>query len=452
MVRSVNPFNGEVLHTYNPLDAKSLSDRIVQGDQAFESWRETSFDHRKAGMIRVAELLEKNRDHYARTITLEMGKPIAQARAEVEKCAWVCRYYAQEAEGQLASRAIATDAQESYVRYDPLGVILAVMPWNYPFWQVFRFAAPTLMAGNTALLKHASNVWGCGRLLEGIFREAGFSQGVFQHLEVGSDKVAGILEHPAVKAVSLTGSTRAGRAVAAAAGQHIKKAVLELGGSNALVVFEDAALEPTVETCLQARFQNSGQSCIAGKRLLLQSGVADRFLEQLEHQIRGLKSGDPMDPDTYIGVMAREDLAAELEDQLKASLKMGAQLRFGGNRQGAYFEPTLLTGVTPDMPAFRQETFGPLLAVTVFESEEEALRLSGQTPFGLGVSLFTEDAERARRLIPRLDEGAVFINDLVKSDPRLPFGGVKGSGYGRELSEAGIHEFVNAKTVYFKKQ
>lgn len=448
MVNSKNPYTGKDLYGFPELSEKELKAAVQRADQAFTSWKTRALQERCSLLGRAGAVLRSRKNEWAHTITLEMGKPIAQAHAEIEKCAWLCDYYAEEAPGQLREEYFETDAARSYVRFDPMGVVLGVMPWNYPFWQVFRFAAPALTAGNTALLKHASNVWKCGELIENVFREAGYPEGVFQFLRIGSGKVGQVLEHPAVRAVSLTGSTPAGAAVASRAGSLIKKSVLELGGSNALVVFEDAPLEPTVETCIQARFQNTGQSCIAGKRLLLQDSIAERFTEELLKKVGALRSGDPEDPNTYIGVLAREDLAIDLERQMKDSVARGARLLCGGRRQGAYFEPAVLAGVKPGMPAFDEETFGPLLAVCTFKTEEEAVALVNCSDFGLGVSLFTASPERARRLIPRLDEGAVFVNELVKSDPRLPFGGVKLSGYGRELSREGIREFVNKKTVY----
>ncbi|MGB8704013.1 MAG: aldehyde dehydrogenase family protein, partial [Gillisia sp.] len=340
---------------------------------------------------------------------------------------------------------------KSYVSYEPLGVILAVMPWNYPFWQVFRFAAPALMAGNIGVLKHASNVMQSAQNIQKVFERAGFPTGCFQNIPVGSDKVEQIIRDKRIKAVTLTGSKPAGSSVASVAGEEIKKSVLELGGSNALVVFDDANIQEAVKTCVQARFQNTGQSCIAGKRLLLQESVAERFLNLFVQQVRELKSGNPEDEDTYIGVLAREDLAKDLEEQVKRSVKAGAKILLGGKRDKAYFEPTILTGVTPEMAVFKEETFGPAISVTTFKTEEEAVDLVNSSAFGLGVSIFTENVEKASALVPKFEDGAVFINELVKSDPRLPFGGTKTSGYGRELSEDGIREFVNRKTVYFNE-
>lgn len=447
-VHSVNPYSGEVIQSFRPLSVEEVAVSAARAHKAFLAWRKVPVAERCGLLERASEVLLSRKSELAQTITAEMGKPITQSLAEIEKCAWVCRYYAGEAPSQLARTLIETDADRSYVRYDPLGTVLAVMPWNYPFWQVFRFAAPTLTAGNTALLKHASNVWLCGEAIESVFREAGYPEGVFRHLKIGSDQVEALLDHPAVKAVSLTGSGGAGSAVARAAGSRIKKSLLELGGNNALVVFDDADLDAALETCIQARFQNTGQSCIAGKRLLVHRKIADSFVAALVDRVKALKSGDPEDPDTYIGVLAREDLARDLEAQYQESVNKGAHTACGGKRDGAFFEPTILTGVQPGMPAFDQETFGPLLAVTEFDDEDEALDLLGNSQYGLGVSLFTRDTARAERLVPEIEEGAVFINELVKSDPRLPFGGVKASGYGRELSALGIREFVNAKTVY----
>ena len=450
MKKSVNPYTREVLYEFDELREPEIDAKLELAQKAFEATRKTSFAERAEMMRKVADELRSQSHFYARTISLEMGKPITQAVAEVEKCAWVCDYYAENAEGHLRAEPIATDADSSYVSYEPLGVILAVMPWNYPFWQVFRFAAPALMAGNVALLKHASNVMKSAGHIEDIFVSAGFPAGGFQNLLIGSEAVATIIGNNIIKAVTLTGSTSAGSSVAEVAGREIKKTVLELGGSNALVVFDDADMESTLETCLQARFQNTGQSCIAGKRLLLHQKIAGKFTERFAEKVSALKSGDPLDKETYIGVLAREDLARDLEKQVNDSLAMGAKLLVGGKRNGTFYEPTLVAGVTEDMPLFREETFGPAIGITIFKSEDEAVSLSNATEFGLGVSIFTSSAERIARLVPRFDEGAVFVNELVKSDPRLPFGGVKNSGYGRELSRQGIREFVNKKTVFIK--
>ena len=445
---SENPYDKKKLYEFNELTDRELSNKIEVAHETFASWRETSFEKRSKLMSNVAKALKTNAEKYAKVMTQEMGKPISQSIAEVEKCAWVCEYYAKNAEEQLQDEIIETDAHKSYVSYAPLGVILAVMPWNYPLWQVFRFAAPNLMAGNVGVLKHASNVMKSAEMIQEIFENAGFAKGCFQNLIIGSDKIPSLLENRYIRAVTLTGSKPAGASVASIAGENIKKSVLELGGSNALIIFGDADIDKAVDTCVKARFQNTGQSCIAGKRLLVQENIVDAFMQKFVNKVRRLKSGDPMDADTYIGVLAREDLAEDIEKQVNDSIKMGAKLELGGKRNGTYFEPTVLSGVTPQMAVFKEETFGPAIGITSFKTEEEAVQLSNNSDFGLGVSLFTADMERVKALISRFDEGAVFVNEMVKSDPRLPFGGVKVSGYGRELSGHGIKEFMNKKTVY----
>lgn len=450
MILSKNPYTGETIEEHQESTSQDIDNALEKGNAVFREWKITSFSFRSKLMLNAAEELRKNKQEYAEGITKEMGKPIKQSLAEVEKCAWVCEYYANNAEAQLSPEVIETDAAKSYVNYAPLGVVLAIMPWNYPFWQVFRFAAPALMAGNVGVLKHASNVMRCGKNIEKVFIRAGFPEGCFQNLVVGSKKVEEVLKDKRVKAVTLTGSEGAGSSVASTAGNEIKKSVLELGGSNALVVFEDANLEEAVKTCVQARFQNTGQSCIAGKRLLLEDSIADKFTELFIKEVKALKSGDPMEEDTFIGVQAREDLAKDLEKQVNESVQMGASILIGGERKKAFYAPTVLKDVTPRMPVFKEETFGPAIGITTFSSEEEAVNLINATHFGLGVSLFTSSNTRAQNLIPQIEDGAVFINELVKSDPRLPFGGTKRSGYGRELSKFGIREFVNIQTVYFK--
>ncbi len=450
-ITSVNPYSSKKLSTYTTHINKDIDAFLEKADKRYSLWKKTTFQERSALMQNAANELLKNKQEYAEMISNEMGKPISQAIAEIEKCAMGCNFYAKNAEKQLASESVKTDAFKSYITYEPIGVVLAIMPWNYPFWQVFRFAAPALMAGNIPVLKHASNVFGSALLIQKVFERAGFPEGCFTTLLVGSDKIEKIIENPIVKAVTLTGSGPAGAEVASTAGKNIKKTVLELGGSNALIVFKDADMDNTVDICLQARFQNTGQSCIAGKRLLIDEKIAEAFVEKLVSKVRELKSGDPSDEETYIGVLAREDLAEELEAQVKKSVKQGAKIVLGGKRQGAYFEPTILTNVKDTMTVFQEETFGPVLSVTTFKTEAEAIALSNNSVFGLGVALFSEDIEHMESMIPKFNEGAVFINELVKSDPRLPFGGVKTSGYGRELSAEGIREFVNVKTVYIKK-
>ena len=410
-------------------------------------WQKETLEHRLSFLPELAKTLSDNKQQYAECITNEMHKPITQAIAEVEKCALLCTYYYENAAQFLATKHIKTDATESYVTYEPLGVLLGVMPWNFPFWQVFRFAVPSVMAGNTVVVKHASNVPKSAKLIQTIFEEAGFPKGCYQDLPIPSDEVAKVIANPIIKAVSLTGSEQAGIAVATEAGKHLKKCVLELGGNNAFIVLEDANLEKTVAIAVNARMQNAGQSCIAAKRFIIHENIAEAFTSQLKTAVQKLKTGNPLDKSTQIGSLARTDLAEELEVQVQKSIEMGAKLVCGGNRTDAFYEPTILTNVSVAMPVFKEETFGPVVAVTTFKTLEEAIELSNTSKFGLGVSVFTQDIENIKKHISAFNEGAVFINEMVKSDPRLPFGGVKKSGYGRELSENGIREFVNVKTV-----
>ncbi|ADF52925.1 NAD-dependent succinate-semialdehyde dehydrogenase [Zunongwangia profunda] len=451
MITSKNPYTGEVIEEFKEYTKEEINNAIKKADDRYKTWRKVSFSEKSKLLKNAAKELRDNKQSYAEDITQEMGKPITQALAEIEKCAWVCEYYAENAENHLAREIIETDAQKSYVSYEPIGIVLAIMPWNYPFWQVFRFAAPALMAGNIGLLKHASNVMRSANNIQKVFERAGFPDGCFQNLVISSSKIEDILKDKRVKAVTLTGSKPAGSAVAATAGSEIKKSVLELGGSNALVVFKDANIAEAVKTCVQARFQNTGQSCIAGKRLLLHERIAEEFMEEFVKQVKELKSGDTMDEDTFIGTLAREDLAEDLEKQIQDSVKQGAKIVLGGKRDKAYFEPTIITNVKKGMPVFDQETFGPAMAVTTFKEDQEAIDLVNYSDFGLGVSIFTEDFTFAEKIVPAFEDGAVFVNELVKSDPRLPFGGTKISGYGRELSSHGIQEFINRKTVYFNK-
>lgn len=448
-MKSINPYTNELLFEHHEDSAEKIHQVIEKSHQAFLSWRKTGFEERAKKIMKVAQFIEKEKNEFAKVMTLEMGKPISQSIAEIEKCAWVCEYYVENAEKFLEPKSIETDAQKSYIRYDALGVILGIMPWNYPFWQVFRFAIPTLMAGNTVLLKHASNVMQSSKNIVKAFEYAGLGE-IFQALIISSEKIEQIIKNPRIKGVSLTGSKPAGSAIAKIAGEEIKPSLLELGGSNALVVFEDCNWDSTLETIVNARFQNTGQSCIAGKRLLIEESIFDSFLKALKIKIENLKSGDPLNSETYIGTLAREDLAEDLEKQMKKSVEMGAEILIGGKRNAAYFEPTLLTNVTTEMPVFQEETFGPLLIAVPFKNENEAIDLVNASDFGLGCSLFTQNLERAEQMISELNEGAVFINELVKSDPRLPFGGVGISGYGRELSKDGILSFVNKKTVFLK--
>ena len=448
--KSVNPYNGEELASYSSLTETELLGKIEQSEKAYSDWKETSLQKRCTLIQKVASILTENAHEYAEMITLEMGKPISESLAEVKKCAWVCEYYAENAQRFLSDTIIKTDASKSFVTHSPIGTVLAIMPWNFPFWQVFRFAAPTLLAGNTALLKHASNVFGSAEMIEDIFIKAGVPAGVFQNLIVHHDTTETILAHNSVQAVSLTGSERAGSAVAALAGKHIKKSLLELGGSNAFIVWEDADIDAAVNTALVARMLNCGQSCIAAKRFILLDGIYDEFVTKFTEGIRTMKSGNPLMKDTQVGPLARVDLADELQKQVKESIQKGAKLLLGGGQKDAYHEPTILGDVTPGMPAFDEETFGPLAAMIRARSIDEAFDLANKSKFGLGLTVCTRDIERALSYANRVPDGAYFINELVKSDPRLPFGGTKKSGYGRELSLDGILEFVNRMTIYVK--
>ena len=454
LLRSINPATNELLDSYaQPTDAEMMA-AVDQSYLTFLEWRKTSVSERTAALRRTAELLDERQEELARLITLEMGKAIAEARGEIAKCAWLCRYYADNAENFLAPERVETEAVLSYLRFDPIGIVLAIMPWNFPFWQVFRFAAPALMAGNAGLLKHAANVSGCGRAIEGLFRDAGFPEGLFLFLPIGSERVAQLLQHPKVRAATLTGSEKAGRAVAREAGNLIKKTVLELGGSDAYLVLEDADLELAARVCAQSRLINAGQSCIGAKRFIVVEAVHDRFVELFREQLAAARLGDPLDEETQLGPLARPDLRDELHRQVQDSMALGAKCRLGGKipaGKGAFYPPTLLTEVEPGMPAYHEELFGPVAAVIRANDEEHAIRLANDSSFGLGAAVFTKDKARGERIAAHeLEAGSCFVNAFVRSDPRLPFGGVKNSGYGRELSRYGMLEFVNVKTVYLE--
>jgi succinate-semialdehyde dehydrogenase / glutarate-semialdehyde dehydrogenase len=450
-LKSINPYTNQVIDEIEHLTDTEIEKCIEKSDDAFDEWKKTTFEYRKKLMLNAAQQLKDSKDILAETISNEMGKPITEAKAEVLKCAWVCEHYANDADILLHKEAVATDAYMAYVTYEPLGTILGIMPWNFPFWQVFRFAAPTLMAGNVILLKHASNVQRCAKAIENLFQKAGFPVGVFQNLAISSRKVQMVIENGPVKAVTLTGSVAAGSNVAEIAGKNIKKTVLELGGNNAFVVLEDADIGKAVEIGIKARVANAGQNCIAAKRFILHEKISDAFLKAFKEKMATLKAGNPLNEDTEIGPLMSIDQANAVKKQVEASLKMGAKIELGGYPDKAFYPPTIVSNVKPGMPLFDEEVFGPVAAITVVKSIEEAVELANHSEFGLGVSLFTNDLEKALSLVPNFNEGAVFINDLVKSDPRLPFGGLKKSGYGRELSVNGIREFVNIKTVYIEK-
>jgi succinate-semialdehyde dehydrogenase / glutarate-semialdehyde dehydrogenase len=450
-LKSINPFTNKIIKEHRELNDHDIELIITLSSRAFEEWRETGFIKRSEHMFAAAALLRSNIEEYAMTITLEMGKPIKEAIAEIEKCAWVCDYYAENAEKFLSTEYFDTDADKSYVRYDPLGPVLGIMPWNFPFWQVFRFAVPALMAGNTVLLKHASNTQMCGEAIESIFRGAGFPADVFRNLAVGSARVEKIIRNELIRAVSLTGSEKAGQQVAAVAGSVLKKCVLELGGSNAFVVLAGADVARAAETGVVARFQNAGQSCIAAKRFIIERSISEEFVSLFTEKIKKIRSGDPSARETEMGPLCSTGQAEVVEDQLERSLAMGARLVTGGIREKAFISPSLVMDVTPGMPLFDEEVFGPVAPVTLADDSGHALILARSTSFGLGVSLFTSDTEKAEKEAARFHDGAVFINGHVKSDPRLPFGGTLRSGYGRELSVHGIREFVNTKAIWLKK-
>lgn len=450
-LQSINPATGMEIRRYDEHDDEAIDRMVDQAVESFARHRSTSFADRSDKMIRAAELLEQRADEFGKIMTEEMGKPIVQAVAEAKKCAWVCRYYADHAEDFLADENVDVDGARAVVAFEPIGPVLAVMPWNFPFWQVLRFAAPALMAGNVALLKHASNASGCAIALEEVLQEAGFDAHEFQTLLVGSDRVDAIIADERIRGTTLTGSVGAGKAVGAVAGKVIKPSVLELGGSDPFIVLADADLDKAVEIGVKARMQNNGQSCIAAKRFIVEAPVLDAFTDRFVDRIEALRIGDPMDEETDVGPLAREDLCDDIHDQVQRALEDGARLRRGGTRlerAGFYYAPTVLVDVEPGTVTFKEEIFGPVTSVSMARSADHAVELANETHFGLGGAVFTEDRAKGEAIARRLDVGCAFVNEMVKSDPRLPFGGVKESGYGRELSYFGIREFVNVKTIW----
>ena len=453
-LKSINPANGQEIAAYEEMSIDEVNGIVTAVNDAFNSWRKTSFSSRGELLKNAAVILQSNKEEFGRLMSLEMGKPYSQSLAEVVKCAKGCEYYADNTEEILADRIIETDASKSYVSHQPIGIVLAVMPWNFPFWQVFRFAAPALMAGNVGVLKHASNVQGCARAIEKIFVESGFPENVFRALVISSKNVESVINNPLVKAVTLTGSTPAGRAVASQSGAALKKTVLELGGSDPYVILKDADLDQAVEACVIGRLLNTGQSCIAAKRFIVVADVLGDFQERLIDEMRVKKWGDPFEEDIDLGPMVDESARDELHSQVVKSIEGGAEVLLGGavpDNPGAYYPATVLGNVRPGMPAFDEELFGPVAAVIAAENEAEAIKLANQTPFGLGAAVFTSDINKGEKIASeQLEAGSCFVNDFVRSDPRLPFGGIKASGYGRELSSNGILEFVNSKTVYIR--
>ncbi len=449
--QSVNPATGEVLGTFEETAPAAVDDILERADVASREWRRRPVTERAERLRAAGRILRERKDAYARTMAHEMGKPLAQGVGEAEKCAWACEYYAEQGAAFLADEPRATDASRSYVRFEALGPVFAIMPWNFPFWQVFRFAAPALVAGNAGILKHAPNVPRCALEIEGVFRDAGFPEGLFRAVFLSNEGAGGVIADARVRAVTLTGSDRAGSQVAVQAGRHLKKTVLELGGSDPFIVLEDADLARAATTAAEARLINSGQSCMTAKRFIAVERVADAFLERFTTEMRARNVGDPLDPTTQIGPQARLDLREKLHWQVQESVKRGARVVLGGELpagRGAFYPPTVLVAVEPGMPAFDQETFGPVAAVIRARDEAGAIRIANTSPYGLGAAVWTRDAQRGERVAREIEVGSVFVNGLVKSDPRLPFGGVKRSGYGRELSREGLREFVNVKTVW----
>ncbi len=453
-LQSINPSTGELIRSYEEMSSEQVEKTVDSVHQAFLDWRQTSFAERSARMKKASEILKGRKSEFAEMMAVEMGKPLSQGRAEAEKCASVCDYYADNAENFLAPEIIQTDASKSFVTYQPLGIVLAIMPWNFPFWQVFRFAAPALMAGNAGLLKHASNVSGCALQIEQVFRDAGFPSHLFRTLLVGSSNIGMVIEHPLVKAATLTGSTPAGKSVAGKAGSLIKKTVLELGGSDPYIVLEDADLEASVDTCVTSRLINGGQSCIAAKRFIVVESVRAKFEEIFVQKMKAKKMGDPFEPGVDLGPQAKRDLRDDMHKQVLKSIELGARVLLGAqlpDGKGAYYPPSVLTDVRKGMPAHDEELFGPVAAIISARDEEDAIRIANDSQFGLGAAVFTKDVARGERIASeKLEAGCCFVNTFVKSDPRLPFGGIKESGYGRELSNHGIREFVNIKTVFVK--
>ncbi|MCO4291596.1 NAD-dependent succinate-semialdehyde dehydrogenase [Solitalea sp. MAHUQ-68] len=451
-MQSINPLNGEIIRNYTNHTIEEVTNKVEAAHLAFQQWRITSFENRSKLLVQLANVLRKRKDELAVLMANEMGKPVAQGIAEVEKCASCCEYYAENGPDFLNDQLIKTEAQKSYVSFQPIGVVLAIMPWNFPFWQVFRFLCPAFMAGNTAVLKHASNVPGCALVIEELINEAGFPNDIFHTLLIDSKEVDKVIEHPFISAVTLTGSTEAGKKVAAKAGSLIKKTVLELGGSDAYLVLKDADVKKAAETCVTSRLINSGQSCIAAKRFIVVKEIAEEFIGHFKSIMEHKKIGNPLENGIDIGPLARIDLRDQLHQQVQKAIANGAKCILGGEipkMDGAFYTPTILTEITAENPAFYEEFFGPVAQIYVVNDEDEAIKIANSTSFGLGGAVFSQDSKRAEHIANNeLEAGSCFVNAFVKSDPRLPFGGIKESGYGRELGLFGIHEFVNIKTVY----
>jgi succinate-semialdehyde dehydrogenase / glutarate-semialdehyde dehydrogenase len=451
-MQSFNPYNNQLLADYKEMSSEEAISIIDKTYKSWLSWKKTDFSHRSVLMYKAASVLRDKKKELSQLITLEMGKLIGEAEGEIEKCAWVCEYYAEHAETMLADEPIVTDGQKSMAVFQPIGPVLAVMPWNYPFWQVFRFAAPTLMAGNAGLLKHASNVQGCALAIEQIFVEAGFPEDIFRSLIIGSSKVEEVIANPKVRAVTLTGSEYAGSQVAATAGKYLKKSVLELGGSDPFIVLGDADLDEAVRLGVKSRMLTTGQTCISAKRFIVVEEVAETFLSKMKDEMGKYQPGNPLDHQTTLAPLSKRNFVEEVHLQIEKSITIGANCILGGQLEptGCFYPPTILTNVTREMPVFCEETFGPVVAMIVVKDEDEAIRVANDSLYGLGAAIWTKNIEKGEKMAREIEAGAIFINGLVKSDPRLPFGGIKNSGYGRELSDYGIKEFCNIKTIWIK--
>ncbi|RLD35987.1 MAG: NAD-dependent succinate-semialdehyde dehydrogenase [Bacteroidetes bacterium] len=450
-MQSINPTNGKLIKEYKEYSNKEVINIIDAVEADWQIWKKTSFSHRKNLMQNAAQVLLDKKQEFAETMSLEMGKPLTESLAEVEKSAWVCNYYADEAENILADEYIESDASKSFVSFEPIGIVLAVMPWNFPFWQVFRFAAPALMAGNAAVLKHASNVQGSANDIERVFKLAGFPKNLFRNLIIKSNQVEAVIENPKIKASTLTGSEFAGSRVAMASGRKIKKTVLELGGADAFIILKDADIEKAAKVAVQARMLNNGQSCIAAKRFIIDKSVLSSFISLINSELDLLKIGNPLENGIQIGPLARADLREEIHSQVEQTIEQGATLLRGGKfieEDGYFYEPTIISNLKPGMKLYYEESFGPVFSIFSFDTEEEAIQIANDSDFGLGGSLWTKDLAKGESLARKIESGGIFINGMTKSDPRLPFGGIKKSGYGRELSHYGIKEFVNMKTIW----
>ena len=446
-IKSINPADNSIINEYNLHSDQAVNKMIDQSNQDFLVWRTLSFDDRREILLKIAQKLSDDVEKHATMISLEMGKPIKESRAEILKCVWVIEYYAENASEFLKPETIKSDYLDSYIQYDPIGIVLGVMPWNFPYWQVFRFVAPSLMAGNTCVLKHASNVSGCAILIEKLINSVSDYKSIFKTLLISSSQVENVIKNPHIKAVTLTGSEYAGSQVAMRAGKEIKKTVLELGGSDCFIVLDDADIDMAAKTAILARFLNSGQSCIAGKRFLVHENIYDDFIEKVKNRIEKLKMGDPLLEETDIGPLAKTKFSEELDVLVQSSIQKGAKCLLGGKMKDAFYEPTLLIDIDLNMDVFTCETFGPVFCVSKISSTKEAIKIANNSEYGLGGSVWTKDIEKAKQIATEIETGAVFINDMTKSDPRLPFGGIKKSGYGIELSKYGIREFVNMKTI-----